>query len=457
LNPGKSPKTWKCYGSNDGINFTEIIELSELVGISYVNNIGGKSVDTVTNISPYLYIGFVFGSLSSNTATQLELQQIELSVKEDITKSQYYTWTKKGENIYNITGNIGIGTSINLNSKLTIQQGNSIAPLTITQLTATSGTVLNDPIPIIHICRVGTISESPDARATFSLCRYENSSTTDSRTRLDILLAHANYDSSNIISIRSDGKVGIGITNPSTLLEVKSITNTNISNYTYFSYQTVLTTTTNYNLANYCAKFNGSIWVTSTIASSSDIRIKTNINDISDNSALLKILDIQPKTYNYIDIIEKGTNIVYGFIAQQIKEIIPEAVTIEKSIIPNIYSVYNCSNNIINITSNIENLKINDTISIIQLNNDRKNYTITQIIPELNQIKINENLEGSECFIYGTEVDDFHALNKDYIFTLNVCATQELHKIIQEQKSQIQELKTELENIKSILSRNNLS
>jgi hypothetical protein len=198
-----------------------------------------------------------------------------------------------------------------------------------------------------------------------------------------------------------------------------------------------------------CGKFNGSIWVTSWIASSSDSRIKNNINNINDNNALIKILAIEPKTYNYIDIVEKGSNVVYGFIAQQIKEVIPEAVNIQKSVIPNIYSAYECSSNIINITSNIEKLKINDTISIIQENIERKNYTITEIIPESNQIKINENLEGSNCFVYGTEVDDFHALNKDYIFTLNVCATQELYRIIQQQQQQINDLIRRIEILES--------
>jgi precorrin-4 methylase len=49
------------------------------------------------------------------------------------------------------------------------------------------------------------------------------------------------------------------------------------------------------------------------------------------------ILAIEPKTYKYIDRISRGDKKVYGFIAQQIKEIIPEAIKIEPSYIPNIY------------------------------------------------------------------------------------------------------------------------
>jgi DNA-binding transcriptional regulator GbsR (MarR family) len=37
-------------------------------------------------------------------------------------------------------------------------------------------------------------------------------------------------------------------------------------------------------------------------------------------------------------------------------------------------------------------------------------------------------------------VKDFHAVNKEYINTLNVCAVQELHKKITSQQSEIKEL-----------------
>jgi len=53
-------------------------------------------------------------------------------------------------------------------------------------------------------------------------------------------------------------------------------------------------------------------------------------------------------------------------------------------------------------------------------------------------IKINESIEGEECFITGSKVDDFHTLDKNYIYTLNVCATQELYKIINDLQKRIE-------------------
>ena len=45
---------------------------------------------------------------------------------------------------------------------------------------------------------------------------------------------------------------------------------------------------------------------------------------------------------------------------------------------------------------------------------------------------------------YGSKVNDFHTISKDYIFTLNVCATQELHKLIKQQNLIIQDLQNRL-------------
>jgi len=65
-------------------------------------------------------------------------------------------------------------------------------------------------------------------------------------------------------------------------------------------------------------------------------------------------------------------------------------------------------------------------------------YNITEI--NENTIKIDKEINSSNVFVYGKEIDDFHTLKKDYIFTLNVCATQELYKLIQKQETIINDL-----------------
>ena len=202
------------------------------------------------------------------------------------------------------------------------------------------------------------------------------------------------------------------------------------------------------NLIDVCARFQGSLWCSGKVASSSDIRIKTNIQDIDDDSALQLILKIQPKTYQYIDKFNVGDKKVYGFISQQIRDVIPEAVSIQPLFIPNIYKIGVLSNsNVITMDTDISNIiKIDSDITLITSNIGKKEYKVTDV--NSNQFKIDTDINDSNnVFVYGTKVNDFHLLDKTYIYTLNVCATQELYKLIQSQITKINQLRDTIENM----------
>jgi hypothetical protein len=63
------------------------------------------------------------------------------------------------------------------------------------------------------------------------------------------------------------------------------------------------------------ANFVGNIWCSvGTIYVSSDVRIKTNILNVNDDTALDKTLNIQPETYEYKDVIDRGTQRVWFYI-----------------------------------------------------------------------------------------------------------------------------------------------
>lgn len=236
-----------------------------------------------------------------------------------------------------------------------------------------------------------------------------------------------------------------------------------------------------------CAKFNSSIWTTGNVISSSDERIKKDIKDLEDDAALQMILNIQPKTYNYIDMRGRrnssGRDIrdgdwrnssggrrnatqatqapVYGFIAQQIREVIPDAVRIQTEFIPNIFSVAEYNNNIITLPAAIAsplpdaspNAYMIDVASKIKCYDMNDNTIIVEVVEVVDgsvsrgggtsnlSFKIKDiNYKDTKIFVYGTEVKDFHAVNKEYINTLNVCAVQELHRKIVSQQTEIKEL-----------------
>jgi len=206
-------------------------------------------------------------------------------------------------------------------------------------------------------------------------------------------------------------------------IEVNSGCNINITGGGYYQ-------SNNANLANTTTTF-------------SDYRIKTNIVDINDDNALQQILAIKPKIFNYIDINERGSNLVYGFIAQDVKEVIPQAVKIETQYIPNIYKSFNHINNEIIFDEDVnDKLLLNDKILLKDDDNYYKTAVITYI--SSNIIKVNIDVKGDHCFIYGKEIADFHTLDKSYIYTLNVCATQDLYKLIEQQQSNIDIIKTKI-------------
>jgi hypothetical protein len=70
----------------------------------------------------------------------------------------------------------------------------------------------------------------------------------------------------------------------------------------------------------------GGVFVGNGVSVSSDERIKTNIKVIDDNEALDKILSLETVSYNLIEDGENAPTKI-GFIAQQVKKIIPDAVS----------------------------------------------------------------------------------------------------------------------------------
>jgi hypothetical protein len=197
-------------------------------------------------------------------------------------------------------------------------------------------------------------------------------------------------------------------------------------------------------IGNICSRFNDDVWVTGTFFStqtstSSDQRIKDNIEVIDDNQSLQKFRVIEPKKYEYIDKQKRGSQTVFGFIAQEVRAQFPEATKLITDYIPNILSLYMFTyiEDSIILIENIQNyVDINENVKLIDyLSNE---IISTVIYKQDNQVHLKlESMinnvgapESNKIFVYGKEVSDFHTLNKDYLFTINFAATQELDRMI---------------------------
>ena len=198
----------------------------------------------------------------------------------------------------------------------------------------------------------------------------------------------------------------------------------------------------------------------------SDIRIKEDIQDIVDISALLTLRQIEPKRYNYIDKLTRGNKPVWGFIAQQVGSVLDYSTSTITDFIPNIYDIADIDHN--SDGQNYINLRNKTTIGLtstsasqsptkikIYTNENNANEFTTVTLNEVindTSFTINENLIVSEVFVYGIEVSDFHTLNKDAIFTMNVAATQELDRELEQAKQRIETLEQELQDLKNRLN-----
>ena len=143
----------------------------------------------------------------------------------------------------------------------------------------------------------------------------------------------------------------------------------------------------------------------------SDTRIKKEFEEVSDNEALDIINKIEIVKYHYKDPDKRNELKTIGFKAQQVKEILPNAVKITNDFIPDILEL-------------IENPVWEDNKLIYNINLSGDEYTekvkFYIIENEKEEEKILEYNEGGfvfkkqydKVFVFGKEVNDFHNLDK---------------------------------------------
>ena len=180
---------------------------------------------------------------------------------------------------------------------------------------------------------------------------------------------------------------------------------------------------------------------TSGVIQGSDARIKKNIEDVSDDVCLKKLRELRPKTYNYIDTTQRTTSEVYGFIAQEVREVFPEAIQIGTNTIPNIMDAGLVSEgDVITFDSFdtssltrkdavLECLDADATTHFFKVKEviDDKSLRVENDLSEI-QCLTEEGRDGKYINIRGERVDDFLHLNKDAIWTVATSALQEVDR-----------------------------
>jgi hypothetical protein len=259
-------------------------------------------------------------------------------------------------------------------------------------------------------------------------------------------------------SVYVPGNIGIGTTSPSVPLFVnKSVSSTGQADGYYFDNtgSTIKTNITNtpYNYSIYAINSIGTSdkIVASSAVYFSDERIKTNIENIDTEMALESIRKIEPKKYEYIDSIGKGLEPTWGFVAQQVKNILEYTVSTSKNFIPDIYELCEVINEKTIRLNNktTHKLTVSSSLKAMSKNNCELFFTIKEILDDkiftVKQSICTEDIFDNKIFIYGQEIDDFNNLDKNAIFTITTAALKQVDKELQDTKTKVQYQKTRID------------
>ena len=203
-----------------------------------------------------------------------------------------------------------------------------------------------------------------------------------------------------------------------------------------------------------------SIVSTAGVMTSSDRRMKTDIIDVDDGSALETLRLLKPKQYNYLDTFKLGSEPVWGFIAQEVRETLPYATKLSRDMIPNILEFGSVTDSNVITFSNLNTTSLETTSNVMQVitsNDHEKRVHITEII-DSKSIRVLEDLttfigdtdesgnviSGNKIFVVGQEVDDFIIVKKDAIWTVATAALQEVDRQQQADKARITALEARI-------------
>ena len=389
-------------------------------------------------------------------------------------------WSTNGNKIYYNTDNVGIGTT-SPNVKLEVYTANTSNYLRVTRNDV--GYIQLGAVGSLNVIYSRTMSSGPRELAleigTTRVMTLDNNYNVGIGTTSPDKTLHL-YNSSRVDIkfdtgdedhyIRKDGDYlrFRGHNDSTVLFELRN--NSTGSNNCSFpnGYLGV-----GYSGPSYRLHVNGTIQCTSLIQSS-DMRIKNNIVDVSDNQALELLRNIPCRYYEYIDKKEMGNGNTIGFIAQEVKELFPMAVKQHTQEIPDEYREIDISNIEIIYFDNSNNIQPNQITDSSGNKQFTEKYKIT--INDLSNTDMSQNfvfytdinhntrhvlnpfqnpntfifdISSNYMFLYGKEIDDFHALDKSKLFALNFSATQEIDKQQQADKLRIAALEAEVANLKT--------
>jgi hypothetical protein len=260
------------------------------------------------------------------------------------------------------------------------------------------------------------------------------------------------------VRITSAGRVGINTTNPAYPLDVEASVP-----YTYGSY--------GYLAAGGAGTSGGSggnqpfsIYASGRVSAIefdaySDARIKHDRTASNAALDLHTLMALQPVEFRYIDSVANGADLKKGFIAQEVMETFPQAVQTNPGFVPSIYqtalsTVYNAATKELTVkVKTPHGLKAGDKVKTVTAQSSKIVNVVAKVISDTEfTLSAWSEPATTDVFVYGKEVPDFHSVDYDRIYTLNVSATQELARRLMATEKANAELKSKNEKLENSLN-----
>jgi hypothetical protein len=179
---------------------------------------------------------------------------------------------------------------------------------------------------------------------------------------------------------------------------------------------------------------------------------------LSDNRKDLDLIrQLRVTDYRHIDEVANGTAYKKGCIAQEVAAVFPEAVSITRDFVPNLYEKvrdFSVSAGVLSmVLAQEHHVSVGDVVRLMLPEGQRD--LVVGTVSDAHTFTITDWSEKTPewIFVYGKQVDDFQQVDYDRIHTLNVSATQALIRQMEALENEIAVLKDQNDRMKAIKER----